>query len=279
MTDNQNSTFLTDKEISLEELRQKGEIANFESKHNLEYPINASTQTKTSLSSLFAMLRYYLEVDVVREIEISWYYREFLQIPDENKPKCITALHDLFEFKYNQNIDLQAIVITSDANRDAEEIAAKLSPELREEFYYYINTGEELTQEMRQAINDEIEDNSQLESYLKLEKAFDMKQTLNIGLRNPQKGRAMTPDEVAQKYNLERSIASDEDVETQAEDKDPIAKLSSQTQSLYELVKLNRDRITKETKKKNIQTQRDMDDAIVTGTRSKPIGLDELLKK
>lgn len=279
MTNNLNSIELTDKEQDLENLRFQSDIANFESKYDLDYPLNASMQTKTSLGTFFAMLKYYFTMEVIPENEINWYYQEFLKVPDENKGKCITALQDLFEEKLNQNIDIDAILVTDEANREAEKIAAKLSPKLREEFYYYINTGEELTPEIRDAIDEELSIVSEAEVYSRLERVLDNKETLNIGLRQPQRGKALTPDQVAAKFNLEKSIASDESEVAKAEEKDPLIQLSSQTQSLYELVKLNRDRIAKQQKDKKIESQNEIDEAIVTGTRSNPAGLDQLLKK
>jgi hypothetical protein len=263
----------------LDSLRELSYMAEFTTKYDLEYPRTITQQGRTSLSSLFLLLKHYSELKIVPENEINWYFREFLKVPDENKAKCITMLFDSFEEKFNQNIDLEAIFVTDEATKEAEKIAVKLSPELRDQFYFYINTGDELTPQIRQAINDELNDSIELEAYQKLFNAFDSKQTLNIGLREPQKGKALTPDQVAAKFDLEKSIATDEEHVAIADEKDPIAQLSSQTQSLYELVKLNRDRLSKEAKNRKDESQNKIDEIVLVGNRTKPAGLEELLKK
>jgi ribosome-associated translation inhibitor RaiA len=265
---------LTEKEQELELLREESEISNFNAKYNLGYPIDVKTQYKPIWHTFFVMIKHYFEMEIVPENEINWYYNEFAKVPDENKDHCLTQLYDMFEMKNAENADIVGIFAEDEANREMVSIAEKLSPEMKEAFYYYMNTGEELTPEVRRQLDDELNAVSEAEVYNRLERAFDTKQTLNIGVAP--KGKALTPDQVAAKFNLEQSIAPDEEVEAEADEKDPLAQISSQTQSLYKLVQQNRERLSK---KEKTESPFDANNDIPTGTHTKPAGLDELLKK
>jgi hypothetical protein len=276
---NNNLTNITDQEFELEVLKEQSEILNFMTKYDIAIPENTNPKYNVLLKSYISMIKHYVEIEIIDESQVSWYYQKFLAVPDEEKSECMGQLLGTFELKIHENLDIETILVTEKADRDAKELASKLSPELRDAFYYYINTGEFLTPEIRSAIDEELAAISEGEALDRLERAFDEKQTLNIGLRETPKGRALTPEEVAAKFGLDDSIAADEAEVQQAEDKDPLNKAGIKTQSLYELVKVNRERLSSEEakNKKRVEYEEELVLKPVEGPKLK--GLDDLLGK
>jgi hypothetical protein len=276
---NNNLTNITDQEFELEALKEQSEILNFMTKHDIAIPENINPKYNVLLKSFISMIKHYVEIEIIDETEILWYYQEFLKVPDDLKSKCMSQLLDTFELKIHENLDIETLFVTEKTDRDAKEIASKLSPELRDAFYYYINTGEFLTPEIRSAVDEELAAISEGEALDRLERAFDEKQTLNIGLRQTPKGRALTPEEVAAKFGLDDSIAADEAEVQQAEDKDPLNKAGIKTQSLYELVKVNRERLSSEEAKNKKKVEYEEELVLKPVEAPKLKGLDDLLDK
>jgi hypothetical protein len=268
-----------DKQHDLELLKMQSEELNLAEQLGLRIPHEVTVEEKQLWKIYFNTLLHGYQNQLLDETDIPDYINKFELTPSVSKLMVNNKLYNAFEQKIEDNGYLREVIAFNDIANSNKNIAKKLDDEGKENFYYYMNTDQVLTPEIRQAFAEEEIAESEAESYERLSRAFDSKQTLNIGLREPQKGKALTPDQVAAKFNLEQSIASDEDEEVLADDKDPMAKISSQTQSLYELVKLNRDRLTKEARNKKIFSQSEIDEDIATRVRSKPAGLDELLKK
>ena len=270
---------LTDKEQELENLKEESEVNNFNTRFGLSYPDSVLTSQKPLWDTFFTMLKYYSELGVIPENEISSYYSEFCYVLDEYRGRCVSQLAETFERQYLQNLDVETILVLDQSNKDAEKLASVLSPEMREAFYYFINTGEELTPELRTQIAQELAGAQESEALERLQRAFDTKKTLNIGSRESQKGRALTADEVQAKFDLDESIESGAEVIEESQKRDPMAKISTKTQSLYDLVNEQRQkRIQKDVDKKD-GSRFDDQELIARQKENKNAGLDDLLNK
>ena len=270
---------LTDKEQELENLKEESEVNNFNTKFGLVYPDSVVTSQKPLWDTFFTMMKYYSELNIIPENEIGSYYTEFCLVLDEYRGRCVTQLAEMFEEKYLQNLDVETILVLDQSDKDAEKLASVLSPEMREAFYYFINTGEELTPELRTQIAQELAGAQESEALERLQRAFDSKKTLNIGSRESQKGRALTADEVQAKFDLDESIESGAEVIEESQKRDPMAKISTKTQSLYDLVNEQRQkRIQKDVDKKD-GSRFDDQELIARQKENKNAGLDDLLNK
>jgi hypothetical protein len=277
--DTQISPNMSDKLAELEILKIQSEHDNLAEQLNLKIPHEVTVEERLLWGPYFNTIIFGYKNELLDATDIQFYLDKYDTIPNVDKLNFNNRIFEIFDDKILFNAEVESVLAANEIIEKNKEIAKKLDPDQKNEFYHYMRNGEGYTAELKEAI--EMQKTLEVEeaSLYKLNRAFDSKQTLNIGLREPQKGKALTPDQVAAKFNLESSIASDQDEEIEADDRDPMAKISSQTQSLYELVKLNRDKLTKDARNKKNQTQFEIDEDIVTRSRSKPAGLDELLKK
>jgi hypothetical protein len=216
------------KELELELLKQQSEENLAKNQLGLIIPGTATTEEKPLWEAYFNTLFYAFQFGIITKEDVPYFMENFAKT-DPNKQKEVNSqLFDYFENKIVQNYAVREIVEIDEANRFIDEISGALTPELRERFNYFMNTGEELPENYQQQIAAELAQKNEAEVYSRLQNALNKDKTLNIGIRDARATRGMSADEVVSKFGLDDESAGPSEADIRAK--------QIQTQSLYQKI-------------------------------------------
>jgi hypothetical protein len=177
----------------------------------LKLPSGILTESIKLWQAYFEFLRSSYVKELIGKEDIPYFLKNFNEVPDSNKLDCISLLNRQMEDKLQRNQLVEAMWAQDEADREIEGVMSLLTPELQKEFDRFLETGQEVPDELVDQGIQDLNQLGQVDAVNRLQRALDKRNMItskSIQI-DRQTGQALTPEEVSARFNLDSDPETD----------------------------------------------------------------------